>query len=127
MKSSDIAVRLAEFKARIVEDLDFTIANLDQAIRDLDAQIHDEEHQTGIEDPTHSSYSLLAKSIRSRRDNLQASSKALRRELSAAIAERDQTVARLMRKVVTEPRKDCRKRGSKQTSDDTKRIQGSAS
>jgi flagellar FliJ protein len=96
MKDNDKARRLphsiVEQKTRKVQDLERLIREFEVMAADLDREIKLEEDRTPSRDRSHFSYSTYAKSAAQRRDNLKASSEAMRRQLAEAILERDKAI-----------------------------------
>ena len=74
MRSRDSLLRLNRFRAedckRQVADIDMMIQDLMRKHDDLDAHVKFEENRTGVSDPNNVNYSMAAKSVRSRRDNI---------------------------------------------------------
>ena len=91
MRSKDTMLRLQRFrheeKRQQVADIELMIADFNRKLAELDQQIEMEEERTGVSDPAHYSYSLTAKSIRGRRDNLQKSIGELNAQLKDAEAQ----------------------------------------
>lgn len=101
MKVRETALRLkrfeAEEKSRRVRDIEFMIREFSSMASDLDRQIRAEEDRSGIKDPQHFSYSLLAKSLSERRDNLMTSVEELQLKHQAAVKDRDEAIEQLAR------------------------------
>jgi flagellar FliJ protein len=74
MRSRESLLRLHRFRTedirRQVADMDLMIQDLMRKHDDLDAHVKAEEARTGINDPNNVNYSMAAKSVRSRRDNI---------------------------------------------------------
>ena len=74
MRSRDSLLRLNRFKVedcrRQVSDMDMMISDLMRKHDDLDAHVKFEEQRTGVADPANVNYSMAAKSVRGRRDNI---------------------------------------------------------
>jgi flagellar protein FliJ len=74
MRSRESLLRLNRFRVedcrRQVADMDLMIQDLMRKHDDLDAHIKFEEQRTGITDPNSVNYSMAAKSVRGRRDNI---------------------------------------------------------
>lgn len=74
MRSRESLLRLNRFRVedcrRQVADMDLMIQDLMRKHDDLDAHIKFEEQRTGVTDPASVNYSMAAKSVRSRRDNI---------------------------------------------------------
>ncbi len=91
MRSKDTMLRLQRFrheeKRQQVADIELMIADFNRKLAELDQQIEMEEERTGVSDPAHYSYSMTAKSIRGRRDNLQKSIGELDTQLKDAEAQ----------------------------------------
>ena len=77
MRSKSIALKLQRFRyedhRRQVAEIESMIAEFQSKQDELDKQVQIEEGRTGVCDPNHFNYSLTAKSIRNRRDNLNKS------------------------------------------------------
>ena len=88
MKPRESLVRLKAFQVKQLNQQREQIASsVDQFVRmigDLDLQIEAEEKRAGIDDPTHFAYPMPAKAARTRRENLEASTKNLKVQLDAA-------------------------------------------
>jgi chromosome segregation ATPase len=74
MRSRDSLLRLSKFRVedwrRQVSDTDMMIQDLMRKHDDLDAHVKFEEQRTGVSDPNNVNYSMAAKSVRGRRDNI---------------------------------------------------------
>jgi flagellar protein FliJ len=74
MRSRESLLRLNRFRAedcrRQVADMDLMIQDLMRKHDDLDAHVKFEEQRTGVSDINNVNYSMAAKSVRSRRDNI---------------------------------------------------------
>ena len=74
MRSRDSLLRLNRFKVedcrRQVSDMDMMISDLMRKHDDLDNHVKFEEQRTGVSDPVNVNYSMAAKSVRGRRDNI---------------------------------------------------------
>ena len=74
MRSKNSLLKLQRFRyedhRRQVAEIESMIAEFQRKQDDLDQQVQIEEQRTGVCDPNHFNYSLTAKSIRNRRDNL---------------------------------------------------------
>ena len=74
MRSRDSLLRLSRFRVedcrRQVSDMDMMIQDLMRKHDDLDAHVKFEEQRTGVSDPNNVNYSMAAKSVRVRRDNI---------------------------------------------------------
>ena len=89
MRSRDSLLRLNRFKVedcrRQVSDMDMMISDLMRKHDDLDAHVKFEEKRTGVSDPANVNYSMAAKSVRTRRDNILATVAELRDQHEAMI------------------------------------------
>jgi flagellar protein FliJ len=74
MRSRDSLLRLNRFRVedcrRQVADTDLMIQDLMRKHDDLDNHVKFEEQRTGVTDPNNVNYSMAAKSVRGRRDNI---------------------------------------------------------
>ncbi len=74
MRSRESLLRLNRFRVedcrRQVADMDLMIQDLMRKHDDLDAHVKFEEQRTGVTDPNNVNYSMAAKSVRGRRDNI---------------------------------------------------------
>jgi chromosome segregation ATPase len=74
MRSRESLLRLNRFRVedcrRQVADMDLMIQDLMRKHDDLDAHVKFEETRTGVTDPGNVNYSMAAKSVRGRRDNI---------------------------------------------------------
>jgi len=99
MRSKDTVMRLQRFrfeeKRRQVGEIEAMISDFQRKQDDLDQQVKLEEGRTGVSDPAHFSYSLTAKAIRTRRDNLVRSIADLREQLAEAKARLEDVAADL--------------------------------
>jgi flagellar export protein FliJ len=88
MRSKNTYLRLQRFRVgerrRQVQAIEAMIADFRRKQDDLDLQIAAEEHRNGVTDPGHFSYSMTAKSLRGRRDNILRSMAELKDELEEA-------------------------------------------
>lgn len=91
MRSRDSSLRLHRFKTeekrRQVADIESMIADFMRKYDELDQQIKLEEQRTGVTDPNHFNYSMAAKAVRGRRDNLLKSINELKEQLGGAKAD----------------------------------------
>ena len=117
MRSKDALLRLHrvhrfqfEEKRRQVAEIETMMADFRRKQDDLDRQIEIEEAKNGVTDPNHFNYSMTAKSIRNRRDNLLRSLDDLARQLEGARGELDESEAEL-RKVELQAEKVASVRG----------------
>jgi flagellar protein FliJ len=89
MRSRESLLRLHRFRTgdvrRQVADMDFMITDLMRKHDELDQHIKFEESKSGITDPNHVNYSMAAKAVRSRRDNILKSVGELRDQHEAMI------------------------------------------
>jgi len=114
MRSKDTLLRLHRFhveeKRRQVGDIEMMMADFRRKQDDLDQQIAYEEQKTGVSDPSNFNYSMTAKSIRNRRENLLATINDLQDQLdraNKAVAEEESE----LRKVELLAEKDASHRG----------------
>ena len=102
MRSRDSLLRLNRFKVedcrRQVSDMDMMINDLMRKHDDLDNHVKFEEQRTGVSDPANVNYSMAAKSVRGRRDNILATVAELRDQHEAMI-ERQKDAEADLRKV----------------------------
>jgi DNA repair exonuclease SbcCD ATPase subunit len=84
-----------EEKRQQVADIELMIADFNRKLGELDQQIEIEEERTGVSDPSHYNYSMTAKSIRGRRDNLQKSISELDAQLKDAEAQAEEAESEL--------------------------------
>ena len=74
MRSRESLLRLNRFRVedcrRQVADMDLMIQDLMRKHDDLDAHVKFEENRTGVTDCNNVNYSMAAKSVRGRRDNI---------------------------------------------------------
>ena len=74
MRSKDSVLRFHRFrfeeKQQQVNEIELMIAEFNRKLSDLDHQIEAEETRSGVADPTHFNYSMTAKSLRTRHENL---------------------------------------------------------
>jgi flagellar protein FliJ len=77
MRSKSTTLKLQRFRyedhRRQLAEIESMIAEFQRKQDELDKQVQMEEARTGVCDPDHFNYSLTAKSIRARRDNLNKS------------------------------------------------------
>jgi flagellar FliJ protein len=90
MRSKNTYLRLQRFRLeerrRQVQAIEAMMADFRRKQDDLDHQIAAEEQRNGVTDPGHFNYSMTAKSLRARRDNILRSMGELRDELEEAKA-----------------------------------------
>ncbi len=99
MRSKSTVLKLHRFKyedhRRQVGEIESMIAEFQRKQDELDKQVQIEEHRTGVSDPNHFNYSLTAKSIRTRRDNLNKSIADLQQQCEEARARLEESTAEL--------------------------------
>jgi flagellar protein FliJ len=99
MRSKSTVLKLQRFKyedhRRQVAEIETMIAEFQRKQGELDKQVEIEEQRTGVSDPNHFNYSLTAKSIRNRRDNLNKSIADLQEQALEARARLDESTAEL--------------------------------
>jgi flagellar protein FliJ len=99
MRSKSTILKLQRFKyedhRRQVAEIESMIAEFQRKQDELDKQVQIEEQRTGVSDPSHFNYSLTAKSIRTRRDNLNKSIADLQQQCQEARARLDESTAEL--------------------------------
>ncbi len=82
MRSRESLLRLNRFRVedcrRQVADMDLMINDLMRKHDDLDSHVKFEEQRTSVSDPHNVNYSMAAKSLRGRRDNILATVAELR-------------------------------------------------
>jgi hypothetical protein len=86
----------ADQTARTVKDLQLMIGYFENTISKLEAQIQTEAVETRNNDRTNASYSLFAKSARTRCEKLRSTADGLRLHLEAAIQHRNRSAGQLM-------------------------------
>ncbi len=90
MRSRESLLRLHRFRTedvrRQVADMDLMIQDLMRKHDDLDNHVKLEEARNGISDPCNVNYSMAAKSVRGRRDNILRTVAELRDQHEAMIA-----------------------------------------
>ena len=113
MRSRDSLLRLNRFRVedcrRQVSDMDVMIGDLMRKHDELDAHVKFEEQRTGVSDPNSVNYSMAAKAVRSRRDNMLASVAELRDQRESA-AERQKEAEGDLRKIELLVEKDGQNR-----------------
>jgi hypothetical protein len=86
--SGQALIRLKELKLdmvrRHVAQIEAMITDLDCMVTTLENEIEAEQNRTGIHDPAHFAYSILAKATIVRRDNLKRTVIGLKDDLSVA-------------------------------------------
>ena len=89
MRSRESLLRLNRFRVedcrRQVADMDLMISDLMRKHDDLDNHVKFEEQRTGVSDPSNVNYSMAAKSVRARRDNILATVAELRDQHETSI------------------------------------------
>jgi flagellar protein FliJ len=99
MRSRDSLLRLHKFRVeairREVEDMGMMIADMMRKYDELDQHVKFEETRNGIADPNHVNYSMAAKAVRNRRDNILKSVGELKDQHSAKQAKFDEEAAEL--------------------------------
>jgi flagellar FliJ protein len=99
MRSRESLLRLNRFRVedarRQVADMDLMIQDLMRKHDDLDAHVKFEENRTGVTDPNNVKYSMAAKSVRGRRDNILKTVAELRDQQEAGIERLKETEADL--------------------------------
>ncbi|HUE45345.1 MAG TPA: flagellar export protein FliJ [Aestuariivirgaceae bacterium] len=99
MRSKSTVLKLQRFKyedhRRQVGEIESMIAEFQRKQDELDKQVQIEEQRTGVSDPNHFNYSLTAKSIRNRRDNLNKSIADLQQQGEEARARLEESTAEL--------------------------------
>jgi len=99
MKSREGLLRLKRFqveeKRRQAAQIEAMIAEFDRMAKDLNDQVLAEQERSGIHDAGHFAYPTFAKAATQRRDNLAASERALKEQLSAAKLAFDEAMAEL--------------------------------
>ena len=86
--SGEALIRLKELQIdmarRQVAQIGAMITDLDRVVTILENEIDAEQKRTGIHDPAHVAYSILAKATIARRDNLKRTVTGLKNELAVA-------------------------------------------
>ena len=86
--SGQALIRLKELKLdmvrRHVTQIEAMITDLDSMVTTLENEIEAEQNRTGIRDPAHFAYSILAKATIVRRDNLKRTVTGLKDQLAVA-------------------------------------------
>jgi uncharacterized coiled-coil DUF342 family protein len=99
MRSKNALLKLRRFRyedhRRQVMEIDSMIAEFQRKQDELDQQVQIEEARTGVSDPNHFNYSLTAKSIRARRDNLNKSIADLQQQRHEAKARLEESTGEL--------------------------------
>ncbi len=95
MRSKDTILRLQRFrfeeKRRQVFEIELMIADFKRKQDELDQQIAIEEGKNGVSDPKNFNYSMTAKALRLRRENMSHSMDDLKLQLSDAQAAFEET------------------------------------
>lgn len=99
MRSKDSMLRLHRFKVedkrRQVSEIEFMITDMEAKVSEFYQQVELEEKQNGVSDVNHFNYSMTAKSIRVRADNIKKSVDDLAVQLSTAKADLEEEEAEL--------------------------------
>ncbi len=99
MRSKDSMLRLHRFKVedkrRQVSEIEFMITDMEAKVSEFYQQVELEEKQNGVSDVNHFNYSMTAKSIRVRADNIKKSVDDLAIQLSTAKADLEEEEAEL--------------------------------
>ncbi len=99
MRSKDSMLRLHRFKVedkrRQVSEIEFMITDMEAKVSEFYQQVELEEKQNGVSDVNHFNYSMTAKSIRVRADNIKKSIDDLAVQLSTAKADLEEEEAEL--------------------------------
>ncbi len=99
MRSKDSMLRLHRFKVedkrRQVSEIEFMISDMEAKVTEFNQQIELEEKRNGVSDVNHFNYSMTAKSIRVRADNIKKSVDDLVAQLSTAKADLEEEEAEL--------------------------------
>ncbi len=99
MRSRDSLLRLHRFRTddlrRQVSETDMMIQDLMRKHDELDAHVKVEEGRNGVSDPNNVNYSMAAKAVRGRRDNILRTVAELRDQHEAMKARFDEEAAEL--------------------------------
>ena len=99
MRSKESMLRLHRFKVedkrRQVAEIEFMISDMEAKVTEFNKQIELEEKRTGVGDINHFNYSMTAKSIRVRGDNIKKSVCDLAEQLEKAKVELSEEEAEL--------------------------------
>ena len=99
MRSKDSILRFHRFqfeeKQQQVAEIDLMIGEFNRKLSDIDQQIEAEETRSGVADPSHFNYSMTAKSLRNRHENLIKSIEDLTAQHDAIKAQADEAEAEL--------------------------------
>ncbi len=99
MRSKESMLRLHRFKVedkrRQVSEIEFMIADMEAKVNEFNQQIELEEKRNGVSDVNHFNYSMSAKSMRVRADNVQKSVGDLTSQLSVAKSDLEEEEAEL--------------------------------
>lgn len=99
MRSKESILRFHRFqfeeKQQQVAEIELMIGDFQRKLNDLEQQIEAEETRSGVSDPTHFSYSMTAKSLRTRHDNLVKSIADLQLQFDAIKTQADEAEAEL--------------------------------
>jgi len=99
MRSKDSVLRFHRFqfeeKQQQVAEIEMMIGDFQRKLNELEQQIEAEETRSGVSDPTHFSYSMTAKSLRTRHENLVKSITDLQVQYDAIKVQADEAEAEL--------------------------------
>jgi len=99
MRSKESMMRLHRFKVedkrRQVSEIEFMISDMEAKVTEFSQQIELEEKRNGVTDVNHFNYSMTAKSMRVRADNIKKSVDDLTSQLSTAKADLEEEEAEL--------------------------------
>ncbi len=99
MRSKESMMRLHRFKVedkrRQVSEIEFMISDMEAKVNEFNQQIELEEKKNGVSDVNHFNYSMTAKSMRVRSDNIKKSVEDLTSQLSTAKADLQEEEAEL--------------------------------
>ena len=99
MRSKDSILRFHRFqfeeKQQQVNEVETMIGEFNRKLAEIDQQIEAEETRSGVSDPAHFNYSMTAKSLRTRHDNLVKSIEDLNAQLAMIKSLADEAEAEL--------------------------------
>ncbi len=99
MRSRDSLLRLHRFRVedirRQVQDMDMMIQDMMRKHDELDAHVKFEEGRNGVSDPNNVNYSMAAKAVRGRRDNILKSVGELKDQHNSMVAKFEEESAEL--------------------------------
>jgi flagellar protein FliJ len=99
MRSRDSLLRLHRFRVedirRQVQDMDMMIQDMMRKHDELDAHVKFEEGRNGVSDPNNVNYSMAAKAVRGRRDNILKSVGELKDQHNSMVSRFDEESAEL--------------------------------